>query len=878
MPLRTTGVEPFLQHHPSYDGRGVVIAVLDGGVDPGVPGMRVTSTGERKLLDLRDFSGEGRIALDVVVPSGPDTIRVGGRPLRGFGRVARLSTGPYYAGVFRETLLGTGPSADVNGDGDETDEFPVLVARASDGWFLVTDTNGDQSFEDERPLHDYSRGAEIFTYGAGPMALAANLTDSAGRPVLDFYFDNSSHGTHVAGIAAGHDLFGVEGFDGVAPGAQVLALKIANNSWGKISVSGSMMWAMSYAADYAARRNLPLVLNLSYGVGNEDEGSAAIDSLLNGFAERHPDVPVVVSAGNDGPGLSTVGFPASADLALSVCALVPGVFARPPEPGVPSSADLLGWWSARGGEVAKPDLCAPGIAFSNVPPWKIGDEIAGGTSQAAPQVAGAAALLQSAMAQERRRVRAVDLKRALMATANRLPGATPLDQGAGVPDVAAAYDWLVAAHQAGIYLVRAGHDGGNTSLASAAYRRNGLASPADTLQRFLISSVGGQAAARLLLKSDADWLRTPPRLEMSGQPAEVTLTYDRAKLAAPGVYVGSVWARPATDTLSGAAFRLTNTVVVPHDLRSPLSEARSLAAGSVDRYFLAVPAEAGGLKVSLRVTAGRGAILYLFEPSGQPYRAGGTIEATGDTVGSLSVAGEDLMPGVYEAAVVAPPAAGVTYRFSAALPAVAVRAIGTGPSAVLVNRTPDTCVVSVRARITGAVREYSVSGTDEPARLVLAPPSWAARLVVDISLPREAWNRMTDFGLRIRGASGREMNERPLDYAFGRRSITLDSIARGGPITLAFLPAFARSGDTGWRATVRVAFIRDHPRPLPVLGMGEAGQLTLKPNETLALQFSPLPTDPDLPAGYAPLVDIVAQPRSGPASTRQAPVSTAAPP
>ena len=188
-----------------------------------------------------------------------------------------------------------------------------------------------------------------------------------GHPVLNFVFDNSGHGTHVAGIAAGHNLFGVAGFDGVAPGAQLIGLKIANNARGGVSVTGSMQRAMAYAARFAEARGLPLVLNLSFGLGNEIEGRAAIDSIINAFLIAHPSVVFAISAGNDGPGLSTVGFPASADLALSTGAVLPGAFARSPYAAGPRARDVVGWWSSRGGELAKPDIIVPGVAFSSVP-------------------------------------------------------------------------------------------------------------------------------------------------------------------------------------------------------------------------------------------------------------------------------------------------------------------------------------------------------------------------------------------------------------------------------------------------------------------------------------------------------------------------------
>jgi subtilisin family serine protease len=360
MPLRSTGVDVFRTAHPTYDGRGVLIAILDSGIDPNVPGLITTSTGAPKVIELRDFSGEGRVAL-TAFPA-PDE-----SALKGAARIARLTTSTtWYRGTFRELPLGLPPAADVNGNGRNTDEFPIVVVKATDGWVVFIDSNLDGSFEDEMPLHDYRQGRETIALGKQPITLVANIAEQDGSPMLDLFFDTSGHGTHVAGIAAGHDLFNVKGFDGVAPGAQIMGLKISNNARGSVTVHASMMRAIDYAARYAAQRGLPLVMNLSFGVGNEHEGRAVIDSIVDAFLVAHPEIVFAISAGNDGPGLSTMGFPGSADLALSVGATFPGVFAQAPQPGVAPPRDVLGWFSSRGGELAKPDIVTPGVYVGTV--------------------------------------------------------------------------------------------------------------------------------------------------------------------------------------------------------------------------------------------------------------------------------------------------------------------------------------------------------------------------------------------------------------------------------------------------------------------------------------------------------------------------------
>ncbi|HEY9445086.1 MAG TPA: hypothetical protein VIQ25_17770, partial [Gemmatimonadales bacterium] len=116
MALGSTRVDRFREAHPTFDGRGVLIAILDTGIDPAVPGLQTASTGQPKLLDLRDFSGEGRVALAPISPHG-DTVQVAGQRLVGFGRARAVAgDGPWFGGVVTELPLNGSPAADLNGN------------------------------------------------------------------------------------------------------------------------------------------------------------------------------------------------------------------------------------------------------------------------------------------------------------------------------------------------------------------------------------------------------------------------------------------------------------------------------------------------------------------------------------------------------------------------------------------------------------------------------------------------------------------------------------------------------------------------------------------------------------------------------------------
>ena len=861
MPLASTGVDRFLRAHPEYDGRGVLIGILDTGIDPGVPGLLTTSTGSPKVLDVRDFSGEGAVPLARVTPSG-DSVEIDGRRLGGFGRVVALSTtGPYYGGTIAELPLGEPPAADLDGNGRATDTLPVLVVRAPDGWVLLADTDGDGSLANERPIHDYLAGRESFGWAAGGgqprVTVAANFADSAGTPLLDLCFETFAHGTHVAGIAAGHDLYGVAGFDGVAPGAQLLGLKIANDAQGGVTTTGSVVRALDYAIRFAQARRQPLVLNLSFGLGNELEGQARIDAIVDSVLAAHPDVVMTISAGNDGPGLSTIGFPGSAARALTIGATLPGSFLPPGPAGAPA-ADLLAYFSARGGEVARPDLVTPGIAYSTVPRWNAGGEVNQGTSMAAPHAAGLAALLVSAMAQHQRAPVAREIRQALMVTAQPLPGATVVDEGTGLPDMDRAYRWLTAAPVVAEVQVRAVGPGDATGAVL-----RGPAGAPDTTQTFELLRAADAAPATYTLRSDAAWLTAPATLALRGPRTGVRLQVARRAVPALGASVGTVTGWTA-DTLAGPAFRLVTTVMAAAPVAPGTTELRQRVAvpsgGTLRTFF---QTDSGRPFVLAIETGGRAerALAFLHEPDGMPFRDESARTAGfGPQNAEYEADSRDVVGGAYEAVVVAPPNQPLTASVSVSQSPLVFRAARQARSvrATFTNVTGAAVETEVGMHLGGAARVESLSATGSAPRMIpFVVPRWSRGVVVDVTMDRGQWGRFTDFGVTLFDSLGRQLDKQPLQYAFGRIQVELPEGHGDVPVTLGLFPGFADpGGDQRWSLR---ASIRTYADTSVVLTRADSGGQTIAPHATATAEFtlrdSPWPLGP----GFVPLGLLVAR-------------------
>src|SRR5437773_1842470 len=163
-------------------------------------------------------------------------------------------------------------------------------------------------------------------------------------------------------------------------------------------------------------------------------------------------------------------------------------------------------------------------------------------------------------------------------------GATLLDEGAGEPRLEVAYRWLAAGHQGSQYLVRTS-DG-----ASAAFRRDGLTGPGDTVEVFHVRHLAGLRAAQFTLRSSVSWLLAPATVVAAPLETSIPVRYAPTRFITPGAYLGAVTAWNPSDTLAGPLFTLVTTVVVPHDLAAaPLADlARPIGPGRVQRYFLRV--------------------------------------------------------------------------------------------------------------------------------------------------------------------------------------------------------------------------------------------------------------------------------------------------
>jgi hypothetical protein len=369
------------------------------------------------------------------------------------------ANGTYRIGLFneRDSRLGGELGNDVNRDGNPAGSsgiFAVLWNTTSNNVWV--DTNQNNSFADQAAMTDYKVRYDVGTFGTDRAATPERdsvpfVVQTDGRnKYVNIGIVSAAHGTHVAGIATGKDFFGGT-FDGAAPEAQVVSIRVC------LFVTGCTSHAMIEGMIYAEKQANVDVINMSIGglpALNDGNNTRAV--LYNRLITQYK-AQMFISAGNDGPGVNTLGDPAVATNVMALGAYVTKDTWLKNYGADAAKQDGLFVFSSRGPREDggfKPNIVAPGSAISSVPGWQPGQPVAGtyalppgygmlnGTSMAAPQATGGAALLISAAKQAGAQWKPDQLRQAINSSARFIAGYGAHEQGNGLFQVGAAWDLL----------------------------------------------------------------------------------------------------------------------------------------------------------------------------------------------------------------------------------------------------------------------------------------------------------------------------------------------------------------------------------------------------------------------------------------------------
>jgi hypothetical protein len=700
LPIGETGAAAFTAAHPTWDGRGVTIGVVDLGVSLDHPSLLTTSTGEEKIADW--VTGT-----DPVTDGDPTWLNmqteVSGSTFAFGGTTYTASVaGAYRIAEFKENAPGFGtatvqseygrPSvagADINRDGDTTDVFGVLWSTASDTVWV--DTNQNRNFGDDSGMQEYRVDHDVNYFGTDDAATqVAERVPFVVQTEGDIKYVNIGivsgfHGSHVSGIASGNALFG-GAMSGAAPGAKIVSSRAC------LFVAGCTGHALLEGMIYVAKQENVDVINMSIG------GLPALNDANNARCvvyDRLVDqsnVQMFLSIGNSGPGVNTAGDP-------GVCGKVMGMGSYLSKQtqledygvdvGPQDNIHLFSSIGPREDGGFKPNALAPGAAVSTTPLWQAGSglpytlppgyQLQNGTSMAAPQATGVGALLISAAKQAGVQYQPAQIRQALMSSARYLGdgryGAAA--QGVGLLDVNAAWSLLAQnpktvdiTSSVPVNTVLSGF------LASAGkgagiYDREGvtLGVPYTRAYTFTRTSGGGGLTTYNVSWQGNDGTFSSGTSITLARNAPTSFTVN----VNPSAYgIHSAILRLDDPSSPGIEYQTMNTVIVPYDFTAGNNYSQTVT-GTIDRFqtehlFFRVPAGTPALKVDMTAggtAAGLGQIRFLrWHPYGlgidsnavsncynPPQGAAGTSCNSGPAAGALSRTTSNPLAGVWEVSV-----------------------------------------------------------------------------------------------------------------------------------------------------------------------------------------------------------------------------------
>lgn len=449
------GLRSFWEKSPSFDGRGTTIAIIE--LFPDFMEREFESARALdgrflpKLAEAAGFFNQRPDDLKNVSIVDFSALAVGKDKIVSFdGRRVKLPFGGNvefgFAGIPGSVakLRDTGPRTT-----NKSQQNSVAVARMAGSQCILVDSNRNDNLRDERCIavskssvqRNWFRGADGEAIGWPFFAIP---TQDSRRIVVA---SPNPHTHTVTATAAASNFLGSK-LGGVAPSAQIISLGVGFRT-------DELIEALLYAAKNA---QVDIILTMN-GYAKASAHADSFHNIIAGRAADNYNKVIVAPAGNSLRLLNTVIDEASGEGTLTV-----GQFAGSAVSSLlkgESFPDHVPTYSSGGPTLdglLKPDVVAPSLVLAPVPEYRNGNAAvnalcpeldlgsfatcAGGTSNASPSAAGAAAVLISAARQSGIRIRASDIVTAIRASAKFIPGEPAYVQGRGSINIPAAFEYL----------------------------------------------------------------------------------------------------------------------------------------------------------------------------------------------------------------------------------------------------------------------------------------------------------------------------------------------------------------------------------------------------------------------------------------------------
>lgn len=185
-------------------------------------------------------------------------------------------------------------------------------------------------------------------------------------------YDDSGHGTHVAGICCGSGQLSRGQYAGMAPGAGIVSAKVLDHHGNGMreQVLSSVSWILKNKNRYHIK-----ILNVSVGAVNSLEEKNAVLAECMEYA-WDAGLVVVVAAGNMGPHAGSVTVPGTNKKVITVGAFDDCIFRAAAIPGEDRHRNVSANRKSRLPDQTSDPAAAPGIWTAEntvskaVPPWQ----------------------------------------------------------------------------------------------------------------------------------------------------------------------------------------------------------------------------------------------------------------------------------------------------------------------------------------------------------------------------------------------------------------------------------------------------------------------------------------------------------------------------